>query len=70
MTMAGTKEDQAHEAFEVIEHSDAFGDQCQEAATATALAELEKKVRKMEQRLEEEMAKTKVCINELCVAIL
>lgn len=59
--MACTEEDQSHEAFEVIEHSDVLGTQCQEAATATALTEMEKKVREMEQRLEEEMAKTKVC---------
>ena len=59
--MAGTEQDQAHEAFEVIEHADAFEDQCQEAATATAVTEMKKKMREMEQRLEEEMAKTKVC---------
>ena len=68
--MAGTEEDQSHEAFEVIEHADAFEDQCQEAATATAVTKMERKMREMEQRLEEEIAKTKVCINRLCDAIL
>lgn len=60
--MAITNEHQAtlaqEESFELVEHSDALGDQCQEATTA--LTNMERKMRKLEQRLEEEIEKTKV----------
>ncbi len=61
--MAKTKDDQAtlgdEGSFELVEHSDTLGDQCQD--DTTALTCLERKVRELEQRLEEEIAKTKVC---------
>ena len=46
--MAGTKEHQntLAQAFELVEHSDALGDECQEATPA--LTYMERKVRELE----------------------
>lgn len=68
--MAGSQEKEstsAHETFEVIEHSDVLEDQSQESATA--FTRMEKKVRELEQQLEKEMKKTKVC-KEICVLLV
>ena len=45
-------------SFELVEHSDAVGDQSQDATTL--LTYMEKKVRELEQRLEEQAEKEKV----------
>ena len=60
--MASTKEHQTamvqEDSFELVEHSDALDDQCQEATIA--LPYMERKLRELEQRLQE-IEKAKVC---------
>ena len=60
--MASTEEPQAsleqERSYELIEHSDAVGNECQD--TATTSTDMEKKVRELEQRLQEKVEKAKV----------
>lgn len=68
--MASTEEPQItlvqEDSFEMVEHSDAVEDQCQDAVPA--LTDTEKKVKELEKKLEEMNDKQKVG-TELCVKL-
>lgn len=68
--MTSTKGQQAlraqEEFFELVKHSDALGTQCQE--TSTDLTDMERKMRELEKKLEDEIEKAKV-LGVFCVIV-